>query len=85
MPESRGSRGSSDRRGRSRGRSDAIVTTYDNMTALNSVHPDPLTRMTDTELNDVITAQEQLCMTKDNEAQRAHCVNCHASRAPFTQ
>ena len=77
MPESRSSRGSGDHRGRSRGRDNAIVTTYDNMTALNSVHPDPLTRLTDAMLNDTITAQEQLCMDKDNEAQRARTVYRH--------
>ena len=75
MPESRRSRGSSEHRGRSRGRGNAAATTYDNMTALNSAHPDPLTRLTDAMLNDTIAAQEQLCMTKDNEAQRAHRVN----------
>ena len=85
MPVTPSSRGSDDRRGRSRGRDNAIGVTYDNITAISDVHPDPLTRMTDDALNDAIIAQEQLCMTKDGDAQRAHCVNSYVGRAPFTR
>ena len=74
MPVSPSSRGSDDRRGRSRGRDNAIGVTYDDMTAISGVHPDPLTRMTDDALNDAITDQEQLCMTKVNDAQRTRTV-----------
>ena len=59
--ESRSSGGSGDYRGRSRGRDNAVIITYDSMTALNSVHPDLLTRMTDIELNDAITAVVTAC------------------------
>ena len=71
---SRSSGGSGSLRGRSRGRDNAEITTFDNMTALNNVHPDPLRRMSEVELNKTITAQERLCITKDNEAHQARTV-----------
>ena len=68
------SRKLNNRRGRSRGRDNAIGVTYDNMTALSDVHPNPLTRMTDDALDDAIIAQEQLCMTRAGDVQRARTV-----------
>ena len=74
MPGSRSSRRSGGHRGRSRDHDGDFVTTYVDMEALRSVHPNPLKRMARTALDDTIAAQERLCMTKDNEAQCARTV-----------